>query len=341
MDPTTLFETYQRSIEAELRAVLQDDAPGLYEMMRYHLGWVDAHGTPAEGGGGKGLRPTLCLLACRALTGDYHQALPAAAAVELVHNFSLIHDDIQDGSPERRHRPTVWRLWGVAQAINAGDGMYALAQLALLRLRERAVPAHKVLSAQQILGEACLRLCEGQYLDIHFEDRLDISVSAYLDMIGRKSAALMASALHLGALLGSDNPDTIDHFRRFGWDLGLAFQIRDDVLGIWGEEAATGKPTLADLLQRKKSLPVVFALETTRGKEREELHTIYAQPAISPQAAERVLAILNVAGAQEYAQAMGLNYYRDALAELESARLRTPAIEDLKTLAHFLVERSY
>src|SRR5512137_2351921 len=172
MNQPSSFRRYLVDLEAELRSVLGDNDSPLYTMMRYHLGWVDAEGE-AQPSPGKMSRPTLCLLACEATGGDWHSALPAAAAVELIHNFSLIHDDIQDGSWERRHRPTVWKVWGEPQAINAGDAMYVLAQLALFGLDQKGIPLPKVILLSKRLNHASLQLCEGQYLDIEFERHLD------------------------------------------------------------------------------------------------------------------------------------------------------------------------
>ena len=237
-----VFERYRSEIDSELRAVLAERESPLYDMMRYHLGWIDWQGRPLSGTAGKALRPALCLLACEAVGGTYHRALPAAAAVELLHNFSLIHDDIQDDDRERRHRPTVWSIWGKPQAINAGTAMRVLASLALSRLGENGVSGEKQLRIQRILDESCLRLIEGQYLDISYESRLDIGVTDYLGMIDGKTAALIGCSLELGAFLGTDDEAVIRGLWNFGRNLGLAFQIRDDILGIWGDEKETGKP---------------------------------------------------------------------------------------------------
>lgn len=256
---------YRDEIDAELRASLASLQLPLHDMLRYHLGWLEADGSPGPGLVGKALRPTLCLLASDAVSGRHDRALPTAAAVELVHNFSLIHDDVQDGDRQRRHRPTVWSVWGQPQAINAGTATYAAAALALERLADHGVPAEMRLRANATLHRACLRLLEGQYLDLAFETRTEVSVDEYLAMVGGKTAALIAASLALGALVADPGlrPAAVEHDRRvdalarMGEHLGLAFQIRDDMLGIWGDEDATGKPVGADIRARKKSLPIV------------------------------------------------------------------------------------
>src|SRR5512132_2706978 len=202
---------------------------GVYEMCRYHLG------LDGSGSSGKRMRPLLGLLAYASIAGDYRPALPGAAAVELGHNFSLVHDDIEDGDRERRHRPTVWALHGVAQAINTGDMLFSLSRMALHRLSDLGFSDTKVLRLMRLYDETCVALCEGQYIDIATSERDDLmSVELYFDMIGRKTAALIAASIEAGALRATDDEHVIDRYRAFGWDLGLAFQLNDDRLGIWG-----------------------------------------------------------------------------------------------------------
>lgn len=335
-----VFQRYHDEIEAELRSIIGPRTSPFYQMMRYHLGWIDEFGSPQEGAVGKLLRPTLCLLACEAVGGRWMAALPVAAALELIHNFSLIHDDIEDRSPLRRHRRTVWQVWGEPQAINAGDGMYALSRLALLKLEGSGLAPEKMLRVIRLLDEACLKLCEGQYLDLCYEDRLDIGVDDYLEMVGGKTAALIGCSLKIGALLGTDDEPVIEGLGRFGWRLGLAFQIRDDVLGIWGREQATGKST-SDIWEKKKSLPVVYGLGVASGQDREELLGIYRKKAIEKGDVAKVLEILDRLGAHDYTQGMAKRCYGEALAELEATGLPPQAQEKLREMADFLVEREY
>jgi geranylgeranyl diphosphate synthase type I len=338
MSLKSVFERYLPLIEAELREVLatpHHHLTSLYGMMQYHLGWLDENFAPARGGAGKHLRPILCLLTCQATGGEPDQALPAAAAVELVHNFSLVHDDIEDNSPLRRQRSTVWKAWGVPQAINAGDGLFALAHLAMQRLADRGVPPQRVLTALEILGQACLALTEGQYLDLSFEARVDVDVDDYLSMIRGKTAALFSAAAQLGALVAGGEAESIACYRRFGEHLGLAFQIVDDILGIWGDPQVTGKPAADDIRQRKKTLPIVKALEEEPCRE------IYQWETIDEEAVGMALNILEDLGARTYAEEMAHNYYQQALAELDAVGMENEAQDDLRELAAFLVERTY
>lgn len=230
---------------------------GFRSMLAYHLGW-EGEGT-GPGAQGKKIRPIIVLLSAGAVSGNWEKALPAASAVELIHNFSLIHDDIQDGSPLRHGRPTVWTKWGAAQAINAGDLMFTLAFQAALRLEETCQP-HVALRAQQLLQQTCIALTQGQYLDLHYETLEDVSVDDYWTMVRGKTAALLACSAEIGALVGGANAQVQKKLHDYGVAVGLAFQAWDDWLGIWGDIALTGKSTDSDLVAGKKSLPVVFGL---------------------------------------------------------------------------------
>jgi geranylgeranyl diphosphate synthase type I len=336
-----IFTKYKDEIEAELHLNLADFETPLYRMMRYHLGWEDELGNPSQGSGGKRLRPSLCLLACEASGSDAHRALPAAAAVELIHNFSLIHDDIQDGDPERHHRPTVWKIWGKPQAINAGTAMRILANQALFRLVQQGETLEKHLQAQRLLDLCTLRLIEGQYLDISFENRIDIGLSDYLDMVAGKTAALIACSLELGALVGTSDPAFINSFKTFGVNIGFAFQIRDDILGIWGAPEKTGKSNGSDILRRKKSFPILYALEKSTGKAHAELVKIYQRDTVNDRDRDKVLNILDGIRADEYTQQEADNYCNQAMSELVRLGISPLLIESFNEIAEFLTNRDY
>src|SRR6187401_410447 len=262
--------------EGEIVRLVRDRDPsthGLYEMVRYHLA-LGGKG----GNGGKRVRPLLCLLAYASIAGDPRNALPGAAAVELGHNFSLVHDDIEDGDRERRHRPTLWTVYGVPQAINAGDTLFSLSRIALHRLTDLGFSDAKVLRLMRLYDETCLALCEGQYIDIATSESDEtMSVDLYFDMIGRKTAALISASIEAGALLATDDDEVIARYRSFGWALGIAFQLNDDLLGIWGAEQSTGKEP-SDLAHRKKTLPVIYAAAEAGPEDRARLYELYRQP---------------------------------------------------------------
>ena len=330
-------ERYLPLLESELKGALAAEGRMFpyYGMMQYHMGWLDEHLRPAHAPVGKQLRPLICLLVCEAVGGQVEHALPAAAAVELVHNFSLIHDDIEDDSPTRRHRPTLWKLWGLAQGVNCGDGMFAKAIVVLNDLHGRGVPPRRALDAQRILIETCLELTEGQYLDMMFETRQGAEVEEYLQMIRRKSAALIACSAHLGALLGGAVQATQEAFRRFGENLGMAFQVMDDVLGIWGQEEETGKSTVTDIMTRKKTLPIVYAMDD------KDLEAIYAQDELTDQDVALVASILEARGARSFAEETARRYSEQAMGYLAQACEHTPASQAIRDLALSLVKRTF
>jgi geranylgeranyl diphosphate synthase type I len=309
--------------ESEIVRLVRDRDPsthGLYEMVRYHLA-LDGSGAS----GGKRLRPLLGLLAFASITGDHRRALPGAAAVELGHNFSLVHDDIEDGDRERRHRPTLWTVHGVPQAINTGDTLFSLSRIALHRLTDLGFSDAKVLRLMRLYDETCLALCEGQYLDIATsQSDQPMSVEAYFDMIGRKTAALIAASIEAGALLATDDEAVISRYRAFGWALGIAFQINDDLLGIWGKEQATGKAP-SDVMHKKKTLPVIYAMEQAGPEDRARLGALYATANPSPAEVTEIVELLERLGARDYTRDQAHRYRDAALAELGAAGVVQPA----------------
>ena len=327
-------------VEQEMKEVLnarQGSSSDLfYQMLHYHMGWLDEELNPTSSNGGKRIRPVLSLLCAAAVGGSWHSALPAAAAIELLHNFTLIHDDIQDASPTRRGRPTVWKLWGIPQAINTGDCMFALAHTALYRLEQHDVPADIVVRAAQRFDDTCLALTLGQYRDMNFETQLYVSVDDYLDMIGGKTAALLALCGDLGALVAGADDNTVAHYASFARDLGVAFQVMDDILGIWGDEDAIGKSAATDIEARKKSLPVLYGLERSA-----QLQDLYATPDNHEGFVADVVQLLNEASAHEFAHEQAEKYSQSALNHLQAARPSGEAAVALRELADKLLIRHY
>lgn len=333
-------------IQAEMRAVfpvVEGRLQRFYAMQEYHLGWRNEDLTPAEADPGKLIRPQLVLLACAAAGGDPQQALPLAAGIQLLHDFSLIHDDIEDDSAMRRGRRTLWNIWGLAHGINAGDAMFVLSHLAIHRLAEVGLPAERVLAILRRFDEVILRICEGQYLDLSFEGDLSITPEDYLAMIGGKTAALIAGAAELGARAAGAPDATVAALADFGRALGLGFQIEDDILGIWGAPERTGKPFAADLYRRKVSLPVVHAL--THSPDRARLAELYRQPALDDAAVAEVLAILDAAGSRAYCAAIANDHHQAAFAALVAVQPPTAtaaaARDRLHALTQSLIGRQY
>ena len=313
-DLGTLIADTESEILRVVGSRAEPSTAGVYEMVRYHLG-LDHENAPS----GKRIRPLLGLLAYASIAGDHAAALPGAAAVELGHNFSLVHDDIEDGDRERRHRPTLWSIHGVPQAINAGDMLFSLSRVALHRLSELGFSDAKVLRLMRLYDETCVALCEGQYIDIATSESDDLmSVDLYFDMIGRKTAALIAASIEAGALLATDDDEIVARYRAFGWALGIAFQLNDDLLGIWGAEQNTGKePT--DIARHKKTLPVIYAFEHAGPEDRERLLALYRQAGTTNGDVDEIVTILERTGARDFTRTQARQYRDQALAELDAA----------------------
>ncbi len=333
---TALHEFIQNTlpaVEHELQHVIsQTRETGLEElhaMMAYHMGWEGEH-LEARG---KRVRPLLVLLTAAAADGEWEKALPAAAAVELVHNFSLLHDDVEDNSQLRRGRTTVWVKWGIPHAINTGDAMFTLAFQAALRLQETSPPS-VVVQAIQILQQTCLHLTQGQFLDISYQDRDDLTLADYWPMVTGKTAALLGACTEMGALIAQAGEGARSAYREFGLELGLAFQALDDYLGIWGDTAKIGKSNLSDLLERKKTLPVLYGLE-----QQGEFAKRWATESINMEEASLLAEILAQEGARDFTLQKADELTRQALATLKRAQPRGEAGEALFELAHQLLKR--
>ncbi len=345
MDLPDALTRHQSAIRAEMQTVLEGRNLPLYQMVRYHLGWIDAESRPREGASGKGLRPALCLIAaaaCDPSAAAFGRALAGAAALEFIHNYSLVHDDIQDGDRDRHHQPTVWARWGVAQGINAGDALHALAWQALGRARAAGAPASAVLDGMAALNAAGLTMIEGQALDLAFEERTDVTPDAYHDMIARKTGAMIAVSLQLGALLAGADAALAQRLHAAGQSLGLLFQIRDDILGTWGDSAVTGKSSDNDIRRRKKSLPVVHAFTHADAESRARLGRIYQQPTLSDADVRAVLGILDACDARGAADAAVAAHHTAFLRALGAGLPLHPAgAADLRAIAAFLRERTH
>jgi geranylgeranyl diphosphate synthase type I len=240
------------------------------------------------------------LLVCQSLDGDFHPALPAAAAVELVYNFTLVHGEVQAGRVDAQERPSIWWVWGPAQAINAGDGLHALGRAAVMRLSQRGVPADRVLKAVETLDRACLTMCEGQFQDLTFRDQLMVTSHDYYDMIQRKSGALAGCSAGLGALVSGAEEDIWRQFQEAGGKLGMAWQISQDIADFWGHRGDGVTPS--NVLNKKKSLPLIYALERASTSAKRELGNIYMKRVLEPDDVDRIIALLEEVDARQHAE---------------------------------------
>ncbi|MEV6173150.1 family 2 encapsulin nanocompartment cargo protein polyprenyl transferase [Streptomyces sp. NPDC051954] len=336
-EATAILERARTSVDPVLRAAVESLPGSLRRIARYHFGWEHADGTPAAGNEGKAIRPALVLTAATALGGPEARAaaVRAATAVELVHNFTLLHDDVMDRDTTRRHRPTAWTVFGDADAILAGDALQALA---LRLLAEDPHPASAAAGAR--LADCVIELCAGQHADVALEGRGpdEVGLDEVLDMAEAKTGALLGCACALGALYAGVTEEDVEALDSFGREAGLAFQFIDDVIGIWGDPCTTGKPAGADLAVRKKSLPVVAAL-VSGTPAAAELAELYGAPYQEADLERTVLAVER-AGGRDWAQAQAADRMAHAMRQLSRAVPDPEAAGGLLALAEFVTRRS-
>lgn len=338
----TMLEAIEKELQRQVQRLNQTYTKEFHEMLTYHMGWT------GEGAGlqatGKRIRPLITLLSTASINRDeqnnkdnnlkWLHAVYAAASIELIHNFSLVHDDIQDNSELRRGRKTVWVKWGSPMAINAGDALFVIAYQSMLDL-SRYYPAEIVMQATSILSDICLKLTQGQFLDMSYENRNDLSIEDYWHMIGGKTASLLSACTQIGALLGYATPEKVEAYRLFGYHLGLAFQVQDDVLGIWGDESVTGKSVASDLVEGKNSLPVLFGLAQNKN-----FSIRWKQGAITQAEVGEVAKLLEDEGAKEYAEKKSVEETDKAMQFLEQADPTGEAGEAIYQLANMLLKRN-
>jgi geranylgeranyl diphosphate synthase type I len=331
-----LPQTLHRSrdvVEPALRAAVDRLDESSREVAAYHLGWVDADGRPAVSGG-KAVRPALALLSARAVGAAAEVGVPGAVAVELVHNFSLLHDDLMDGDAQRRHRATVWAVWGASTAILVGDAMLALAYQVLTEVGGEASVA-----AAALLGEATQGLIAGQVEDLAFERRATVTVAECLSMAAGKTGALLGCSSAIGAVLAGAPAHTVAALRNHGEQLGLAFQLVDDLLGIWGDSAVTGKPVGSDLRARKKSLPIAYALAAGDQASHDLAGWLASEGPDSDAQVQWAAGLVSAAGGRDWAQQEAGRRLAAATAALDGADIDPSVRDELITLGHFVVSR--
>ncbi|MFF8598145.1 polyprenyl synthetase family protein [Streptomyces sp. NPDC015232] len=339
-DVAALLERGRALTTPVMRAAVDRLAPPMDTVAAYHFGWIDALGRPTEGDSGKAVRPALALISAEAMGAAPEVGIPGAVAVELVHNFSLLHDDLMDGDEQRRHRDTVWKVYGPAQAILVGDALSALANEVLLELG--TVEAGR---ATRRLTTANRKLIDGQAQDISYEHRERVTVEECLEMEGNKTGALLACAASIGAVLAGADDRTADKLEEYGYHLGLAFQAVDDLLGIWGDPDSTGKQTWSDLRQRKKSLPVVAAL-AAGGPASERLGELLAADAkitdfdsFSEAEFAARAALIEEAGGRDWTSQEARRQHEIAVRALHEVDLPVRVRDQLTALADFVVVR--
>lgn len=329
-----ILTLHRQSLEEALRASIGDDPAPIAGAVRYVMGWEDASGNPANNGG-KRIRPALCLAAAQILGGSIADAMPGAVAVELVHNFSLVHDEVQDHDAERHHRPTLWARLGEAQSINVGDYIYTRA---IHALSDGAGAVDRRMAALSVLNVAIAAMISGQWQDIEFESLPSVTVQQYLGMVGGKTGALLGAPLEMGAILAGAEASVATILGQWGYEVGLAFQIQDDYLGIWGDPGQTGKSNTNDIARRKKTLPIVLGLQSSAAAD-----VIRAAFASEPDTAaiERVTSALNTAGADALCREEAHRHARRAEELLQSIKLPDAARAQLAEVGDYFINRDF
>lgn len=335
----TALAAARELLDEPMREAVRRLEPSVRNVAAYHLGWVDADGSAGDAHRGKAVRGTLAVLSAEAAGAPASDGIPGALAVEFVHNFSLLHDDVMDGDTERRHRSTAWSVFGSSAAILAGDALLALAFETLLN-----VDPVRAQAAQRSLAAATQQLIVGQVGDLEFERRLDVTLDECLEMAAGKTASLLACSASIGAHLAGAPRDVAQALEAFGYELGLAFQLVDDLLGIWGASASTGKPVGADLRARKNSLPVVAAMNSGTAAG-EELRSLYGSGALNPEADDdavaRATALVDEAGGRAWAIDESQRRLERACEALTGAPLDTRTMQLLIQIAQYVTARDH
>ena len=332
MGVTDNIKSIQLNIDQELRRFLGSRQGPLYKMMEFELGWVDEQGVPFSGlpEADSYLHGSLCLMVSNALGGNLKESMCSALAVELVHHFSLIHDDIKDGNPQRKNRSSLWWVWGPGQAINAGDGMHALARLALFELTNEKVSPEQVIDGITLLDQACLLVCEGQYEDLVYQEKVRVDEESYFTMVKNRTGSLFGCAAELAGLLAGEHQNVRQSLYQAGVALGLCLQMHEDCQSFFVD---TSNPSLStSILNKRKRLPVIFALEQGNQSVIRELGVLYLKRVLSPDDIPRIREILGNVGALEYCLTKAEHYKKETLDHLAVAGLNSDAINNILSL---------
>ena len=330
-----LFNRYQESLNEFTKAFYNELSDPLYFTHKYFLGWVDQEGNPSESSG-KAFRPSIMMLINESLEGTDKNILPIAMSIELFHNFSLIHDDIEDKDEFRRNRETVWKIWGEEAGIISGNSMHALASKALDFVETNN--DIKLLELRKLVNETCIEVIEGQYLDIDFENRNEISLENYLEMIEKKTGALIKTSVILGSILKDSSKDFIEVFTEIGKSFGHMFQIKDDVLGIWGDDKF-GKPIGSDILKKKKSFPILKLLQSSDQVDKKNINMIFLKEQVTENDKSKILKLMNKYNIKSYCDSVlndKYNYTKELIISLSIKDVYKSTLEEIN---YFLMHR--
>ena len=331
ISPQDRLDLYGQALEKELRAVLSAREGFLYNLLRYQLGWADQNGQPEAQPFTASFHSLVASAVCDALSGDFQKSLPVTAAVELLHNFSLVHGDVQAGRVDAGSRPSIWWVWGPSQAINAGDGFHALARVAVIRMLDLGFLPDTVLQATEMLDRSCLTMCEGQYADLGFQDRLLVTTGEYDDMIARKTGALTGCSAAGGAISAGVDSGTVAQFRDAGTKLGMAWQIARDVADYWGAQGDGF--TASNVLNKKKSLPLIYTMEHCSLPARREIGAAYSKRVLDPSDIARIVEIMDEVEARDYCEQRSGTLVSEAMAFVDNENINQERKKGLQELA--------
>jgi geranylgeranyl diphosphate synthase type I len=321
-------------LEKELRELFSAREGFLYNLLQYQLGWVDQQGMPDTQPLKASFHSLMAPAVCDAFSGTFENALPMAAAVELLHNFSMVHGDVQAGRVDSGARPSIWWVWGPAQAINAGDGFHAMARVAVMRLLDGGVSSDIVLRATEMLDRSSLSMCEGQYADLGFQDRLLVTIGEYNDMIARKTGSLTGCSAAGGALAAGVDNRLVAQFKDIGVKLGMAWQIGRDLADFWGARGDGMTPS--NVLNKKKSLPLIYTLEHCSLSARREIGAAYAKRVLDPSDIARVVELMEEVDARDYCQARASTLVAEAMEVVDEENIpgvRTVGLREIAAMA--------
>ena len=331
-----LFNKYQESLNIFTKEFYDDLSDPLYFTHKYFLGWVDQNGNPSESSG-KAFRPSIMMLINESLEGSDKNILPIAMSIELFHNFSLIHDDIEDKDEFRRNRETVWKIWGEEAGIISGNSMHALASKALDSVETNN--DYKLIELRKLVNETCIEVIEGQYLDIDFEKRKEISLDDYLEMIEKKTGALIKTSVILGSILKDSSKDSLDAFSEIGKSFGHMFQIKDDVLGIWGDDKF-GKPIGSDILKKKKSFPILKLFQSSNKIDKKNINMIFSKEQISENDKNKILKMMEKYNIKSYCDSILSEKYNYTKKLIISLSINDSYKSILEEINYFLMHRT-
>jgi len=337
--PSSLIR-YQEIVVKSMQKVFNDYELPIYDHLKYFLGWIDIDGKPVKKYQGKILRPSLCLLASDSVEGDLKVSLRAAVALEFIHNFSLIHDDIEDQDKYRRHRLSLWAIWGIPTAIVSGNALLTLGNLEISKLSNESLSQKTISKTQRLLTTSYLKMMEGQFLDIKYESIKSITIDEYLRMVNLKTSTLLECSLMLGIITANkNNNELISNFSSLGKILGLIFQIRDDILGIWGTDK-TGKHIGADIKRKKKNLPILHVLANNNSVLSEKVNKIFSKESITEFDINLIIEILDKAGSEEYCQNLINHYWSKGEKIIKTLDIPSSFKQDFNELGLYLSVRS-